>query len=89
MHWLRIILQGTRSNRMGIGARVTIRAGGTTQTASPRAGESYLSSNDPRLHFGLGKAVTADVEIVWPGGQIQRLQSVAANREYLIRQPEL
>lgn len=87
-NWLRIVLQGTRANRMGIGARVKVKTGGLTQTAGLRAGESYLSSNDPRLHFGLGTAVEADVEVVWPGGGIQRVRSVAANREIVVRQPE-
>jgi len=86
-HWLRLKLEGVRSNRAGIGARVKVTAGGRTQTASPRAGESYLSSNDPRLHFGLGAASTADVEVVWPSGARSRTSGLAAGREHVIREP--
>ena len=85
-HWLRLKLEGVKSNRGGIGARVKVTAGGRTQTASPRAGEGYLSSNDPRLHFGLGAASTADVEVSWPSGARSRHKGLAAGREYVIRE---
>ena len=86
-HWLRLKLEGVKSNRAGIGARVKVTAEGRTQTASPRAGESYLSSNDPRLHFGLGAASTADVEVSWPSGARSRVGGLAAGREHVIREP--
>lgn len=85
-NWLRVVLTGSRSNRQAVGARVKVVAGALTQYASVRAGESYLSSNDPRLHFGLGTATTADVEVRWPGGGIETFTGVAANRELAIRQ---
>lgn len=71
-NWLKVELEGSSSNRMGVGARVRVTANGRTQTATFRAGESYLSSNDPRLHFGLGAAPRADVEVQWPSGKITR-----------------
>lgn len=87
-HWLRLALEGVKSNRFGVGARVKVTAGGRTQTASPRAGESYLSSNDPRLHFGLGTAVAADVEVTWPSGARSRHPNLPAGREHRLREPE-
>ena len=60
---------GTKSNRSGIGARVTVTAGGRKQIDEVMSGSSYYSQNDLRLHFGLGGAATADVvEIRWPSG---------------------
>lgn len=86
-HWLRLKLQGVKSNRAGIGARVQVSAGGRTQTASPRAGESYLSSHDPRLHFGLGAAMSADVVVAWPSGVESRHSNLPAGREHVLREP--
>lgn len=85
-NWLRIKLIGVRCNRMAVGARVKLTAGGITQYAAVRAGESYLSSNDPRLHFGLGAATRADLEVKWPGGKTERFEGVAVNRQMEIRQ---
>ena len=73
-NWLQLSLRGTKSNRMAVGARVRVTAEGRTQTATVRAGESYLSSNDPRLHFGLNSATEAIVEVVWPNGQKSELK---------------
>ena len=85
-NWLRVVLHGTKANRMGVGARVKVVSGTLTQYGSLRAGESYLSSNDPRLHFGLGDAKEAEVEVTWPGGGVQRVGHVTANREIKIIQ---
>jgi enediyne biosynthesis protein E4 len=85
-NWLRVTLTGEKCNRMAVGARVKVTAGGRTQTAALRAGGSYLSSNDPRLHFGLGTAMEAVVEVAWPGGGTERIGPVKANRGIRIRQ---
>lgn len=78
-------LVGTKSNRAAIGARVTIRAGGVKQFSEVRGGASYLSQNDLRLHFGLGAATRMDsVEIRWPNGNTETLQTVAADAIYTI-----
>ncbi len=78
-------LVGTKSNRAAIGARVTIRAAGVKQFSEVRAGASYLSQNDLRLHFGLGTATKLDsVEIRWPNGAVETLQNVAADCIYTI-----
>jgi enediyne biosynthesis protein E4 len=78
-------LVGSRSNRMAIGARVTVHAGGMTQIDEVRGGGGYNSSSDTRLHFGLGAtAVMSSVEIRWPGGLHQEFQNVPADAIYEI-----
>src|SRR5271154_7010994 len=78
-------LIGTKSNRAAIGARVTIHAGVVRQIAEVRAGGSYLSQNDLRLHFGLGKSTKIDsVEIRWPSGKIETLSDIAADSIYTV-----
>src|SRR5438132_10585190 len=82
-HWLVISLQGTRSNRDGLGARV--RVNGQTRFATTAG--SYLSAHDKRLHFGLGDVNTATVEIWWPSGTHQ-MKQVRADQFLEIREPE-
>jgi hypothetical protein len=78
-------LIGTKSNRAAIGARVTIHAAAIRQIAEVRAGSSYLSQNDLRLHFGLGKSTKIDsVEIRWPSGKVETLENVAGDSIYTI-----
>ena len=78
-------LVGAKSNKMGIGAKVVVTAGKFTQTAEVRAGGSYISSNDPRLHFGLGAdARMSQVEIRWPMGERQILKDLPADFIYTI-----
>ena len=68
-HWLGVITQGTRSNRDGIGARVTVFEDGRKWVQEVRSGSSYISSSDLRLHFGLGSSTKVDhVEVLWPSG---------------------
>jgi enediyne biosynthesis protein E4 len=85
-NWLRLKLTGTKSNRMAVGAKVKVTSGSTVQYGAVRAGGSYLSSSDPRLHFGLGEAKEAAVEIIWPGGAMQRVGQVKAGSDLNIRQ---
>jgi hypothetical protein len=69
-HWLGVQLQGTTSNRDGIGAKVTVVAGSQQWSQEVRSGSSYLSSNDLRLHFGLGTATSVDhIAVQWPSGK--------------------
>jgi hypothetical protein len=79
-HWLKVKLTGVESNRSAIGARVTVRYGGRMQAQEVLSQSSYLSVNDSRLHFGLGQAKVADVEIRWPLGRVEVLASVAADQ---------
>ena len=78
-------LIGTKSNKMGIGAKVTVTAGKLVQTSEVRAGGSYISSSDPRLHFGLAAEKAMDSVIVrWPDGDNETLKNVAADFIYTI-----
>jgi len=79
-HWLKLKLVGTKSNRSAIGARVVCHYGGKKQAQEVLSQSSFYSSNDPRLHFGLGPAKTADLEVRWPCGLVQRFAGVAADR---------
>jgi hypothetical protein len=78
-----------KSNLAAIGARVTIRAGGVKQLGEVRGGGSYLSQNDLRLHFGLGRALKMEnVEIRWPSGRVETLENVTADSIYTIVEGE-
>ncbi len=80
-------LVGTKSNRGAIGARVTVTAGKLVQFSEVRAGGSYLSQNDPRLHFGLGQELKmSQVEIRWPSGGVEILHNVPADFIYTIKE---
>jgi hypothetical protein len=83
-HWLTIALRGTRSNRDGLGARV--RVNGQTRFATTAG--SYLSVSDKRLHFGLGAAGTAKIEVAWPSGIHQTLNDVHADQFLEVVEPE-
>ena len=86
-HWLTLRLEGTRSNRDGVGARVVVESGGLRQVQQRFGGGSYQSSGDPRLHFGLGqRALAARVEVRWPSGQVDRYDQLEVDRGYLIRE---
>jgi hypothetical protein len=86
-NWILLKLEGTKSNRDAIGARVTVRVGDQQQTQEVRSGGGYISQSDFRLHFGLGKATKADaIEIRWPSGLLQRSENVAGNRVVKIRE---
>ena len=78
-------LIGTKSNKMAIGAKLTVSAGKMVQTAEVHAGGSYLSSNDPRLHFGLAsESHINEVTIRWPSGEKQILRDLSAGFMYTI-----
>jgi hypothetical protein len=79
-NFLVVALEGRAGNRNAIGARVTVRAGDLVQTAERRSGGSYLSQNDPRLHFGLDKRAKVDsLEVRWPNGTVQAFADLRAN----------
>jgi hypothetical protein len=79
-HWIKVKLAGVKSNRSAIGARVVVRYGDKVQAQEVLAQSSYLSVNDSRLHFGLGSAGTADIEIRWPLGLVEKLTRVAVDQ---------
>ena len=85
-NWIKIKLEGVKSNRSAIGARVLVRYGAKTQAQEVLSQSSYYSSNDPRLHFGLGPERLADVEVHWPSGSVEKFRSVAANQLMTIKE---
>jgi hypothetical protein len=86
-NWLTIALEGTASNRDGVGARVTLVAGGLRQVAHRLGGGSYLSASDPRLHFGLGPSTRIDLlEVRWPSGRVYRFEQLEGNKAYRLRE---
>ena len=85
-HWLKVKLTGVKSNRSAIGARVTLRYGGKVQAQEVLSQSSYLSVNDSRLHFGLGDAATADIEVRWPLGGVEKFAGVAADQLVRIKE---
>jgi hypothetical protein len=85
-HWLKVKLIGVKSNRSAIGARVTAKYAGKIQCQELVAQSSFYSSNDPRLHFGLGSATTADLEIRWPNGGKEVIGKVQADRIITIKE---
>jgi enediyne biosynthesis protein E4 len=88
-HWVRFKLVGVKCNRDAIGARLSITAAGLTQMDEVRSADSFVSSSDTRLHFGLDRATTiAKVEIRWPDGSVEQRSGLAMDREHVIRQGE-
>jgi enediyne biosynthesis protein E4 len=79
-HWIKVRLEGTKSNRSAIGSRVLVHYGDKVQAQCVTSQTSYLSSNDPRLHFGLGKASTVDVQVFWPTGKSETFPKLAADQ---------
>jgi len=87
-HWLKVKLVGVKSNRGAVGARVTAHYGGKVQAQEVLSQSSFFSSSDQRLHFGLGAAAGADLEIRWPNGNREMLRHVPADRLVVVREME-
>jgi hypothetical protein len=86
-HWLQVKTVGTKSNRDGVGALVKVVAGDLAQFDRVRSGGNFLSGNDMRLHFGLGKYEEVDlIEVQWPSGAVDRLTHVSANQIIVIQE---
>jgi hypothetical protein len=86
-HWLALKLTGVKSNRDGIGARVTLRSGGVTQVNHVTTSTRYACSSEPAVHFGLGSNRLADrIEIEWPAGLRQVLTNVPADSYLTVRE---
>jgi hypothetical protein len=84
-HWVGLGLAGTKSNHLGIGARIKLTAGGVTQTEQIRSGGSYLSQSDLRAHFGLGTAAKIDsIEIRWPSGAVDVIKNLESDKFYSV-----
>jgi enediyne biosynthesis protein E4 len=87
-NWVKIRLEGTKSNRSAIGARILVRYGGKVQVQQVMSQSSYLSANDLRLHFGLGAATSAEIEVHWPMGTVEKFAGVKAGQLVTIREGE-
>jgi len=84
-HWVSFELAGTKSNRLAIGAKLKLVAGGMTQAQQILSGGSYMSQSDLRAHFGLGSATKIDsLEIHWPSGQVDTLKDLEADKFYSV-----
>jgi len=87
-HWLAFELQGTTSNRDGIGAGIKVTAGGAVQYNHVSFAAGYASSSAGPTHFGLGASKSADlVGIRWPSGITQELRNLAADRVVKLQEP--
>jgi hypothetical protein len=88
-HWLDIALEGTRSNRDGIGARIKVVTRSGVQYNHMTTSAGYASSSDGPVHFGLGTDADADlIEIRWPSGTVQQLKNVEADRVTVVKEPQ-
>jgi len=88
-HWISFELEGTKSNRLALNARVKATAGDLVQMGEVLSGGSYLSQNDLRIHFGLGSRERVDkVQVLWPTGKTEIITNLAADRFYKVKEGE-
>ncbi len=86
-HWIAFKIVGTKSNRDGIGARITVKTAKQMYVDEVRSGSSYDSNNDMRPHFGLGRETQIEyVEVRWPSGLIERFTGLAADKIHTLRE---
>jgi hypothetical protein len=86
-HWISFHLEGVKSNRLALNARVRASAGDLVQSGEVLSGGSYLSQSDLRLHFGLGQHQRVDkAEVLWPDGKVDMLTNLAADKFYSVRE---
>jgi len=85
-NWIKVKLEGVKSNRSAIGARVLVRYGGKVQAQAVLSQASFYSGNDPRLHFGLGIFDSVDIEVFWPNGLHEKFKAVGTNQLVTLRE---
>ena len=85
-NWLKVKLEGIKSNRSAIGARVLAHYGGKSQAQTVLSQSSFYSCNDPRLHFGLGSFTSADLDVYWPNGLHENFKHIPANQLITLRE---
>jgi hypothetical protein len=85
-HWLTLVLTGARGSAAPVGARVTVETPGAREVQEVTSQGSFYSANDKRLHFGLGTAASATVHIRWPGGRMEKLPAVPADRFLVVQE---
>ena len=85
-NWIKVKLEGVKSNRSAIGARVVTRYGGKAQAQAVLSQSSFYSCNDSRLHFGLGGFNSVDLDIYWPNGLHEQYKKISANQLITLRE---
>jgi len=86
-HWIAIRTVGTKSNRDGIGARISVKAGARTLVDEVRSGSSYNSSSDMRVHFGLGSTTKVDsIQVRWPSGLVERFDNLPVDSIHVLKE---
>ncbi len=85
-NWIKVKLEGVKSNRSAIGARVLARYGSKVQAQALLSQSSFYSCSDPRMHFGLGQFHTVDIEIYWPNGLHEQYKDVPSNQLVTFRE---
>jgi hypothetical protein len=86
-HWLEVLLIGTKSNRDGTGAVLKLSSEGVVQTDQAKGGTSYMSSSDPRIHFGMGKRSKIDsLVITWPSGTVDKVTGVPVDSVIAVKE---
>ncbi|HXO60167.1 MAG TPA: CRTAC1 family protein [Candidatus Acidoferrales bacterium] len=86
-HWVTFKTEGTRSNRDGIGAKISVNVGRRTLVDEVRSGSSYISQNDLRVHFGLGLSAKIDgVEVRWPSGLVEHFDNLTVDLIHVLKE---
>jgi len=86
-HWIAIRTVGTKSNRNGIGARVSVKTASRILVDEVRSGSSYISNSDMRVHFGLGASTKIEyVEIRWPSGLVEKFKDLAVDAIHTVKE---
>jgi hypothetical protein len=85
-NWIKVKLEGVKSNRSAIGARVLAHYGGKKQAQTVLSQSSFYSSNDPRLHFGVGSSTLVDLDVYWPNGLHETYKRLSTNQLLTLRE---
>jgi hypothetical protein len=85
--WIEFELEGTKSNRSAIGAKVTLYWNGQQQAQEVSGGSGFAAQNDRRLHFGLGKNPSAEKAVIrWPSGKVQTIDKPAVHQLHKVKE---
>jgi hypothetical protein len=85
-NWIKVKIEGVKSNRSAIGARVLVHYGGKTQAQAVLSQSSFFSCSDSRLHFGLGNSASVDIDVYWPSGLHEVFKQIAPDRLITIKE---
>jgi hypothetical protein len=86
-HWIAFRTVGNKSNRGGIGAKITVKTGARTVVDEVRSGSSYISNSDMRVHFGLGSATKIEwVQVRWPSGLVERFENMPVDTIHTLKE---